>query len=227
MTDPDVPTHQTKSELALRVLRERIRSGQLEVGHRLQVHVLARELGMSPTPIREALRLLQADRLVHYEAHRGVLVARHSPERLSDVYAIRMALEPLATRLAIERMSDDQKEELQTIHENFLAAGRAGRGKRMAELNSAWHLAIYQAAGSDMLQDFTARLWDVFPWRTNWAVEQRTSDSMREHDLVMAAVRAGDPQAGADAMFAHIQAGSASEQPGLGDAEQATQEPST
>jgi len=223
VTDPEVPTHQTKSELALRVLRERIRSGQLEVGYRLQVDELARELGMSPTPIREALRLLQADRLVHYEAHRGVVVARHSPEKLSDVYAMRMALEPLATRLAIERMTDAQKEELQTIHENFLAAGRAGRGKRMAQLNSAWHLAIYQAAGSDMLQQFTGTLWDVFPWRTNWAVEQRTADSMREHDEVMAAVEAGDPQAGADAMYVHIGAGAASEQPELGDAEPTTQ----
>lgn len=217
MTDPEVPTHQTKSELALRVLRERIRSGQLEVGYRLQVDELARELGMSPTPIREALRLLQADRLVHYEPHRGVVVARHSPERLADVYAMRMALEPLATRLAIEQMTDEQKGELQAIHENFLAAGRAGRGKRMSELNSAWHLAIYQVAGSDMLQDFTRRLWDVFPWRTNWAVEQRSSDSMREHDEVMAAVLSGDAQAGADAMFAHIQAGAASEQPELGE----------
>ncbi|AEA26339.1 GntR family transcriptional regulator [Pseudonocardia benzenivorans] len=217
VTEPEIPTHRTKSELALRVLRERIRSGQLEVGYRLQVDELAAELGMSPTPIREALRLLQADRLVHYEPHRGVVVARHSPERLSDVYAMRMALEPLATRLAIERMTDDQRGELQTIHESFLAAGRAGRGKRMAQLNSAWHLAIYEAAGSDMLRDFTARLWDVFPWRTNWAVEQRSPDSMREHSEVMAAVLAGDAQAGADAMLAHIQAGSASEQPELGE----------
>ncbi|GAY07551.1 transcriptional regulator, GntR family [Pseudonocardia sp. N23] len=190
------------------------------MGYRLQVDELATELGMSPTPIREALRLLQADRLVHYEPHRGVVVARHSPEKLSDVYAMRMALEPLATRLAIEHMTDELQGELQTIHQNFLAAGRAGRGKRMAQLNSAWHLAIYQAAGSDMLQDFTGRLWDVFPWRTNWAVEQRTADSMREHDEVMDAVRRGDAQAGADAMFRHIRAGSASEQPELSETEQ-------
>ncbi|MFC7657292.1 GntR family transcriptional regulator [Pseudonocardia benzenivorans] len=52
VTEPEIPTHRTKSELALRVLRERIRSGQLEVGYRLQVDELAAELGMSPTPIR-------------------------------------------------------------------------------------------------------------------------------------------------------------------------------
>jgi DNA-binding GntR family transcriptional regulator len=215
MTDPDLPGHQTKTELALRVLRERIRSGELQAGHRLQVFDLTEELGMSPTPIREALRLLQADRLVHYEPHRGVVVARHSPERLSDVYDMRLELEPLATSLAIERMTPEQRDTINRTHEKFLAAGKAGRGARMAKLNSDWHLAIYQACGSEMLQEFIARLWDVFPWRTNWALDQRSADSVIEHDQVMIALNAGDAEAGARAMRAHIQAGSAAEQPEL------------
>jgi DNA-binding GntR family transcriptional regulator len=213
MTNPDLPAHRTKSELALRVLRERIRSGQLEVGYRLQVDDLAAELGMSPTPIREALRLLQADRLVHYEPHRGVVVARHSPERLSDVYEMRLELEPFATRLAIERMDSRQKDAVNAVHADLLVASRAGRGKRMAQLNSDWHLAIYDASGSAVLQEFITRLWDVFPWRTNWAVEQRSDDSVVEHEHVMAALNAGDAEAGAEAMRAHIHAGYVSEQP--------------
>jgi DNA-binding GntR family transcriptional regulator len=217
MTNSDLPAHRTKSELALRVLRERIRSGQLEVGYRLQVEVLAAELGMSPTPIREALRLLQADRLVHYEPHRGVVVARHSPERLSDVYEMRLSLEPLATRLAIERMTTDQRDAVNAIHDDLVAAGRSGRGKRLAQLNSAWHLAIYDAADSAFLQEFITRLWDVFPWRTNWALEQRSAASVVEHEHVMTAVNSGDAEAGAEAMRAHIHAGSLSEQPERGD----------
>lgn len=212
MTKPDLPGHQTKTELALRVLRERIRSGELPAGHRLQVYDLTEELGMSPTPIREALRLLQADRLVHYEPHRGVVVARHSPERLSDVYDMRLKLEPLATRLAIERMTSEQRETVNRLHERFLAATKAGRGARMAKLNSEWHLAIYQASGSEMLQEFIARLWEVFPWRTNWALDQRSADSVVEHEQVMTALNASDAEAGAEAMRAHIEAGSASEQ---------------
>jgi DNA-binding GntR family transcriptional regulator len=212
MTKPDLPGHQTKTELALRVLRERIRSGELPAGHRLQVYDLTEELGMSPTPIREALRLLQADRLVHYEPHRGVVVARHSPERLSDVYDMRLKLEPLATRLAIERMTPEQRETVNRLHERFLAASKAGRGGRMAKLNSEWHLAIYQASGSEMLQEFIARLWEVFPWRTNWALDQRSADSVVEHEQVMSALNASDAEAGAEAMRAHIEAGSASEQ---------------
>lgn len=213
MTNPDLPGHQTKTELALRVLRERIRSGELPAGHRLQVYDLTDELGMSPTPIREALRLLQADRLVHYEPHRGVVVARHSPERLADVYAMRLELEPMATRLAIERMTPEQKEVVDAVHQKFVAATKADRSARMAKLNSDWHLAIYQASGSAMLQEFITRLWDVFPWRTNWALDQRAADSLVEHERVMAAINDHDAEAGAKAMRAHIEAGSASEQP--------------
>jgi DNA-binding FadR family transcriptional regulator len=66
-----------------------------------------------------------------------------------------------------------------------------------------------------MLQEFIARLWDVFPWRTNWALDQRSADSVIEHDQVMTALNAGDAEAGAKAMRAHIQAGSAAEQPEL------------
>jgi len=205
--------HQTKTELAVRVLRERIRSGELEVGQRLQVALLTAELGMSPTPIREALRLLQADRLVHYEPHHGVVVARLAEDRLSDVYGMRLALEPFATSLAIERMSLRQREAVDDIHRKLVAACDAGNVGRLAKLNSEWHWEIYRACGSQSLQEFIQRLWDVFPWRTYWALDQRSADSAVEHERVMRALRGNEAPAGGEAMWAHIQAGSASEQP--------------
>ena len=212
MTNPDLPAYRTKTELALRVLRERIRSGRLEAGHRLQVDDLTTELGMSPTPIREALRLLQADRLVHYEPHRGTIVARLASDQLSDVYEMRLALEPLATRLAIERISMADKESVDGIHQKLVAASKAGRGSQLAQLNANWHWAIYSASGSESLQDFIRRLWDVFPWRTNWALDQRSAACVVEHKHVMDAIQASNAEAGAAAMHQHIQAGSASEQ---------------
>jgi DNA-binding GntR family transcriptional regulator len=208
-----LPQHQTKTELALRVLRERIRSGEYEAGRRLQVEGLSAELGMSPTPIREALRLLQADRLVHYEPHRGVVVARSASDSLPDVYEMRLALEPLATRLAIERMTAKQREDTEQIHERLVEVGKAGGGARLATLNSDWHWAIYGVCGVESMQEFIQRLWNVFPWRTNWALDQRSMDSVIEHERVMDALQAGDAAAGAEAMRQHILAGSKSEQP--------------
>lgn len=74
------PRHLTKTELALELLRERIHSGELAPGQRLELEELTQLLGMSATPIREALRLLQADRLVNYHPHHGVVVTEPPPE---------------------------------------------------------------------------------------------------------------------------------------------------
>lgn len=201
------PTHRTKTDLALGVLREQIRSGQLQPGDRMQVAQLSVNLGMSPTPIREALRLLQADRLVHYEPHHGVVVAEFESDQLADVYKMRLALEPMATQFAIERMSQAQVAIIDGIHDKLIAPNQVGRGGRLAKLNADWHWAIYSSADSASLNDFIRRLWDVFPWRTSWALDRRSAESVLEHETVMAAVHAHDAAAGAEAMRLHIQAG--------------------
>jgi DNA-binding GntR family transcriptional regulator len=207
------PAHQTKTELALRELRGRIHRGELRIGQRLRVGALTEELGMSPTPIREALRLLEADRLVDYEPHRGVVVARPVADSLADVYGMRLLLEPYATELAIQRMSDEQRANIELIHQQLLHVGTTGGGAKFASINSDWHWAIYQACGVETLQEFIHRLWSDFPWRTNWALEGREAQSMAEHESLMAALRTGDSNAGANAMQRHIAAGSQSERP--------------
>ena len=91
------PTARTKADIALHAIRERILSGELQPGDRVRPDALTAELEMSPTPIREALRLLQADRLVHYEPHHGIVVARLSSKEIEDIYLVRSLLEPVAS----------------------------------------------------------------------------------------------------------------------------------
>ena len=100
------PRHFTKTELALELLRERIRSGELAPGQRLALEELTQSLGMSATPIREALRLLQADQLVDYRPHHGVVVKESPPEATVEIYRIKSPLEPLSTELEVESLSD-------------------------------------------------------------------------------------------------------------------------
>ena len=89
----ETATHRTKTELALQILRDRIRTGALEPGRRLRLNLLTAELGMSPTPIREALRLLQADGLVTYRPHQGIVVAELSEPQTAEVIRLRCLLE--------------------------------------------------------------------------------------------------------------------------------------
>jgi DNA-binding GntR family transcriptional regulator len=201
------PRHLTKSELALQALRERIRSGQLRPGERLRVDELTRELGMSPTPIREALRLLQADRLVDYRPHHGIVVAEVSVDATEEVYHLRAMLEPLAVRLAVPRLTDDEIGELERLHERHASAGSSRRGAAVAVPNWAWHWAIYEASGWPILNDLIRQLWEAFPWRTTWALPGRMSLSLEEHEAVMAAIREADAAVAAKRMQEHVTSG--------------------
>lgn len=201
------PRHVTKTELALELLREQIRSGELAPGQRLAIDDLTRLLGMSATPIREALRLLQADRLVDYRPHHGVVVTETPPEATAEIYRLRAVLEPLAAELAVQSLSPEHLRELERLHTELAAAVGSGRGKRIADGNAAWHWALYESADSLYLNDFIRRLWEGFPWRTMWALPGRAELSLREHEAMMEAIRKGDAGATAELMREHIQSG--------------------
>jgi len=201
------PRHVTKTELALELLRERIRSGELAPGQRLAIDDLTRLLGMSATPIREALRLLQADRLVDYRPHYGVVVTETPPEATAEIYRLRRVLEPMAAELAVRDLSSDQLGDLERLHTELRAAVASGRGRQITDRNAAWHWALYESANSVYLNDFIRRLWEGFPWRTMWALPGRAELSLREHEAMMEAIRASDAHATAQLMCEHIQSG--------------------
>jgi DNA-binding GntR family transcriptional regulator len=199
--------HRTKTELALQVLRQQIRTGELEPGQRLRLNRLTRELGMSPTPIREALRLLQADGLVQYHPHQGIVVAESSPEETADIVRLRCLLEPLAIELVVPLLTSDQLRVLEDLHQKLLAAVDASHGSAISTSNASWHWAIYDACGSVHLRKFIRRLWDVYPWRTMWALAGRAEESAREHERIMEAIALGDAQLAADRLRDHIVGG--------------------
>jgi DNA-binding GntR family transcriptional regulator len=201
------PRHLTKTEIALQVLRERLRSGELAPGSRLRVEELATDLQMSPTPVREALRLLQADGLVDYRAHHGIVVSELSPDEIQDLFRLRTVLEPLAVELAVPRLGPDDLARLERLHEQQVAAVAAKRGSAIAQHNSDWHWTIYDAVGSPLLHDFLRRLWEVFPWRTIWALPGRPEQSLAQHEALMAAIRKGDAARASALMREHVASG--------------------
>jgi DNA-binding GntR family transcriptional regulator len=201
------PRHLTKTELALELLRERIRSGELAPGQRLALEELTQLLGMSATPIREALRLLQADRLIDYRPHHGVVVTEPSNEVTREIYRIRSLLEPLAAEFAVVGLAADRLAELERLHAELRSAVSSGRGKRIAEANAAWHWTLYESADPTYLNDFIRRLWEGFAWRTMWAIPGRAEQSLREHEAMMEAIRERDALAASARMRDHIESG--------------------
>src|SRR6185503_15083749 len=163
------PATRTKTEAAFLALRDAIEDGRLRPGERLVLSRLIEELGMSPTPIREALRLLQAQGLAAYSAHHGMVVAEYAPDDVAEVSRIRVELEPLAVALAVERADEADLAEMRAAHDALKAAheGRTPRSEA-ASLNAAWHAAVYRPAASPLLTDFIARLWAGVPVEAVW-----------------------------------------------------------
>ncbi len=194
--------HLTKTEIALQEVRNRLRTGDYEPGRRLGVEELTKELGMSPTPIREALRLLQADNLVTYRPHHGMVVADVSPDRVEEISRVRGALEPLATEMSVASMTPERLQILEAHHAEFRK--KVSRDRR-SRADAEWHWAIYDGCGSQFLVGFIHRLWDAFPWRSAHVPNTRVDQSVEEHELVMAAIRKGDAPVAAARMLDHLE----------------------
>jgi DNA-binding GntR family transcriptional regulator len=190
--------HLTKTEAALRSIRARIHSGELPAGTHLQVQELASDLGMSQTPVREALRVLSADGLVEIRTHRGAVVAT-ATERLAETWPLRALLEPEAVRRAMP-LTDEAMDRLERLHAQLGASS----GLQRSTQNQTWHFAIYEQCGSQILISFISRLWELVPWRTVWMLPGRADTSSQEHEAVMEAIRAGDGELAAERMRNHI-----------------------
>lgn len=134
---------------------EGIVNGQYPPDSRIVETQVARELGTSQAPVREALRGLEAIGVVEIEPFRGARVRRPSKREILEAYAVRSSLETLASRLAVPRLTDDDLDELSGCLATMQAAARAGDGHRVAEADARFHGRIVELADNGTLE----RLW--------------------------------------------------------------------
>ncbi|MGY2085380.1 GntR family transcriptional regulator [Blastococcus sp. SYSU DS0539] len=189
----------SKADMVTEVLRERIEKGDLAPGVVLRQRMVAVELGVSATPVREALERLEADGYVASRRNGGAVVVRAEESRLWENVLIRGALEGLAARLAAERRSTADLAEV-------LARERAFAECRDPDaagaLNRQFHFRIYQAAGSPVLMRQLE-----FLWRSLGAgpqVYRAHADSAAQHQAIGAAIARGDGDEAERLTRAHI-----------------------
>lgn len=147
----------TKAEAAYQEIRWRILTGLLPPDATMNQEELARELGVSATPLREALRRLESEDLVHFVAHSTVRVSRLSLREFNELYAIRFSLDPLAARLAAETATASEIDQMLKL----VAEGEPETESRdRFQINRAFHRAVYSASGNLELASLLDRLWD-------------------------------------------------------------------
>ncbi len=195
----------TKTALAVDALRDAILRGDIAQTAPLTVTRLAAQLGMSPTPVREAIRTLQAEGLLRLEPHHSASVTQYSAKDIHDIFQLRADLESQATRLAVPNLTDAQIAELDDMQREMREVARRGDIERLNRLNANWHLLIYGAAENRVLLELVQHLWKKFMFEINWIQPDGAERSLEQHDRLLAAIHAHDADAAATAIRTHIQ----------------------
>ena len=197
----------TKSEFAYQELRRRIVDAKIAPGTRLLLRPLAEELGLSVMPVRDALRMLEADGLVTLESHRGATVTQIPREEVLQIIGMRLWLEILAVREAVPLHTPASLKRVDKLMADAEQAMEAGDSRAYTRVNRALHEAIEAPAPApvrELVRDLWERLWQT---RRRTALFERLPhripEAQREHRAIVKAVRAGDAEAAGAAMERH------------------------
>lgn len=200
--------HRTLAEAALERLREAIIHGDLKPGTPLRLEDVARSLGMSISPIREAVRQLEALGLAEHVPHHGAKVVALDVEELRELFSVRLALETLALRRAAELFEDSDEAAASGHLEELDAARRAGDVRASVRAHSAFHFALYEAARSSWLLRLIRPPWDSCERYRPVLLGDNgdLQDRHRELDSeLLAACAAHDADRAAAALRAHLE----------------------
>lgn len=207
-----LPNPKQRRDVAVERLRAMIAQGKLRGGQWLRQAALAADLSISYTPIREALKQLEAEGLVEHVPYRGVRVVEFKPDDILDIYAIRSVLEAQAAASAAERITSAQLVVLRKIHQQMADRHGVDTLPEVRELNEQFHLGIVEASDRPYLIRTMRAIWTWFPtmlWSqflpTDSDPPDREAQDNAEHEAILAALEARDPQAAAAAMREHIE----------------------
>jgi DNA-binding GntR family transcriptional regulator len=194
----------TKAEAVYQELSARILDGSMAAGATVNQEALAAALGVSITPLREALRRLESDGLVRLEAHRTLTVAPLSAREFRELYAVRLQLDPYAAGLA----ANEAAPETIALIERLAVRGREATPRGRLKANREFHQAIYRASGNARLAELLDRLWDQTDRYRLIAVQVEGHERVveREHRAIAAALAARDTTLATDLMRAHVEA---------------------
>lgn len=202
----DHPADLPQGQDAYRRLVTEIRTGALKPGDRLLETDLAERLGISRTPVREAIRQLEADGLVTHAPRQGATVRSLDSGEVTELYEMRGVLEGTAARLAARVASPVELAELAALNAEMIAA--RGDAPRMYDLNRQFHAALLAAARNRYLARSVAGLQKtlLILGPSTLSESDRADAAGREHEAVLAALRLRDEDSAEAAMRAHVTA---------------------
>jgi DNA-binding GntR family transcriptional regulator len=195
---------QTAHQLVHEQLRLAILRGTLAPGTPLVLSDLSDQLGTSRTPVREAIRDLATEGLVDFDAYRSPIVHVPTLVEAREIYDLRLVLEPMGVKSAMDQVTDEHLERAQALHEGMVGTSDVGE---WVELNRRFHTVFTDLVRSSRLRAVMATLRDaaaVQVAQSIWATRDRMVSGNREHQRILDAYRAGDADLAARETQAHL-----------------------
>jgi len=200
--DGDLP----RGERAYRYIRQALATQKLMPGDRLREVDLADMIGLSRTPIREALARLESEGLVVHDATLGIMVAELDYNMITELYFMREILEGTAARLAAQHASDVEVSLLEDMCIQY--ANSVGNDQALTRSNRQFHELLYNCSHNRYLIKMLKTLHDTLTLLNNTTLtdQNRVKDTIKEHEAVVAAIMKRDPDAAEKALREHIYA---------------------
>ena len=184
----------TKNVAVYEALRKDIIEGRMKPGQKIIMSEVAKDLGLSDIPVREAIRRLESEGYVHFTPHIGAIVTELDENKIFELYLIRIELESLATRLAVPHVTTGDIDFLIKKNREMERAVQAQKYEKLGTLNKDFHLRIYKAAPYPTLYQLIEDLWEKME-RTQCVftfVPDRAAASVEEHKDIIEALKAKD-----------------------------------
>ena len=206
MLNFDIQNHKPLREMVYEELKIQILTGAIVPGTRMMEVDLAEEMGVSRTPIREAIRKLEKEGLVTIEPRRGAYASRISTQDMVEILEVRQDLEGLAAFFAATRMKDDEMDELRKIAARYNEAVAAGSMQDMIRYDTQFHRLIVDSCNNKILVNMVEQLQElVLRFRYIYYDNFRRAENMpEEHREIIEAIESGDEVRARAAADVHI-----------------------
>lgn len=201
-----IQNHKLLSQRVYSILKTAIIQGDLEEGSKLTEAKVAKELGVSKTPVREALRQLADEEFVRITPNQGVVVSKISIEDIKDFLQLRMALEGLAANLAAKRISKKEIKELEKYNEQMCEFAVKKDLSAFAKENDKFHNLLLHASGNKRLTRTASNFTDIAYrfWLKSLNEPEKLKSSLEEHGNIITALKKRDSEQAEQLIRIHL-----------------------